>query len=122
LAVVLVLAVGVAGRFATFASPPFEEATVAGPFFVTVALADPAPLEAGFADRDGVMDADPPFVDPPPFGEPARDRAAGRFARPIGSLSPTALTAPLARSPTSPAILPAVRPTCLTTLPGSGMS
>jgi hypothetical protein len=62
------------------------------------------------------------------FAEDAVDRfrADERFASsPIGSALPTALTAPLATSPTVPATLPAVfpavRPTCFTILAGSGI-
>ncbi|HET8776128.1 MAG TPA: hypothetical protein VFN76_00575, partial [Candidatus Limnocylindria bacterium] len=59
-----------------------------------------------------------------------RDRADERFeSSPTGSALPTALTAPLATSPTVPAtvpatlpaVFPAVRPTCFTILAGSGI-
>lgn len=70
------------------------------------------------------------FLAAVPFGVVAfaavvEPRRLVRFSSPIGSALPTALTAPLATSPTVPAILPAVRPavrpTRFTTLPGSGM-
>lgn len=55
-----------------------------------------------------------------------RFRGADRLASsPIGRALPTALTAPLATSPTVPAtlpaVLPAVRPTCFMILAGSGI-
>jgi hypothetical protein len=49
------------------------------------------------------------------------DERDERFLPPIGSTLPTRFAAPLAISPTLPASLPAVRPTLLTTLAGSGI-
>jgi hypothetical protein len=54
--------------------------------------------------------------------EPLERREVERFLpSPIGSALPTAFTAPPATSPTVPATFPAVRPTCFTTLPASGI-
>jgi hypothetical protein len=55
------------------------------------------------------------------FAASAVDWLRDRFLSPSGSAPLTALTAPLANPLTPLAIFPALRPTCSTTLPGSGI-
>jgi hypothetical protein len=88
-------------------------------------------VDLDVADFAGVFDAADVEVEDfaaEDFAEEAVDRfrADERFApSPFGCALPTALTAPLATSPTVPATLPAVfpavRPTCFTILAGSGI-
>ena len=80
----------------------FEELDFAGADFARVDFAAVALVVLDFALED--------FVERVLF-----------LLSPPGNALPTAFTASDAKSPTDPAILPAVRPTFLTTLPASGI-